>query len=142
MTGNGTSESPFKIETAEDFLSMGETGSPTAYYELANDINMDGDGNRRLQDNPKITLNCASLDGKGHKIRNIMVIRPSYDFTVFSSVEGVTNIKVKNMTFENFNLTGKVPLFFGGVCKYNLENCVITVKRRHKQLYKSLSDKF
>ncbi len=128
MTGLGTKESPFKIQTVEDFLSMGTTGNPTAYYELANDINMDGDGNRRLQENPKITLNCVSLDGNGHKIRNLILMHPTENVRLFAPAEGVENVTITNLGFENLNFTGAtVSIFSGDECTYRLYKCSFSI---------------
>ena len=128
MTGLGTKESPFMIQTVDDFLSMGETGSSTAYYELASDINMDGDGNRRLQENPKIILNCVSIEGNGHKIRNMIVMRPNEKYSIFSPAEGVENVTITNLGFENMNLSGhSVSIFSGDNFRIRLYRCSFTM---------------
>lgn len=63
--GEGTAESPYQIATVGDLQQIAQ--NPSAYYELANDIDMSN-----VEWNP-ISMFTGHLDGKNHKIVNLNI---------------------------------------------------------------------
>lgn len=97
MRGAGTQENPYIIETPADLQAI--QNNLSAYYELANDIDMTGvtwtpiapDSTNRF---------TGTIDGKGHKILNFTINDTTKDqqaFIVWTNA-GAT---FKNIGFEN-----------------------------------------
>ena len=103
MRGAGTQENPYIIETPADLQAI--QNNLSAYYELANDIDMTGvtwtpiapDSTNRF---------TGTIDGKGHKILNFTINDTTKDqqaFIVWTNA-GAT---FKNIGFENAYVKGR-----------------------------------
>lgn len=113
--GNGTKESPYKISTAQQFLSIGgkvnNTASADKYFVLTEDIDLSGVTGADFEKNGGSivgidkTLASTSekvffvLDGNGHSLKGLNVEIASGDE---ASIFGVINEKssVKNLKIE------------------------------------------
>lgn len=106
MEGEGTEESPYLVTTPEQLKLISE--KPTAYYKLADDIDIS-----TLDPAENIYLGWTSidnfagtLDGDGHKIKNLYV---ATDNTSFAGLfKNLRNATIKNLVLENFESSGNV----------------------------------
>ena len=104
MNGSGTSADPFIITNVAQFCEM----SPEYHYALDADIDFSSTPySSRVSG---ITLGC-SLNGRGHKVRNIVCNDPTTTVDLFL-ISGDTTIT--DTIFENIRLTGKKTAFFSG----------------------------
>lgn len=124
MRGAGTQENPFIIETPQDLQAI--QNNLSAYYELANDIDMTGvtwtpiapDSTNRF---------TGTIDGKGHKILNFTINDTTKDqqaFIVWTNA-GAT---FKNIGFENAYVKTRSysSIFVARPYAAVFENCYIT----------------
>lgn len=106
--GSGTAGSPYQIYTKEDYLRMvdsvnGTNGATyrTKYYDIAADINMDGetvDGLRSF---------AGVIDGKGHTISNICFGNSDNDkdLGMVSSIYTDVRDTIRNLTLDYVSFT-------------------------------------
>ena len=123
MTGAGTQDNPYIIETWTDLFDCAQ--SSDNYGRLANDL--DGnDYNGGIM--PLRSKFPSYLDGAGHTIRNIYNITgsPSSSYNIFEPVGG----EIKNVTFEN--VITDVPFISAYVSRMlTFENCKFSVAAYH-----------
>ena len=102
MIGSGTSTDPYIISTVDDLLLIKD--DLAGYYELAADITMDWQEGSGWAPLATPTHPFAGVfDGKGHKIIDLYINRPSTTHIgFFASVSG----SVKNIEFVNARVTG------------------------------------
>ena len=101
MKGAGTKENPYIIQTPQDLQAIQNNFS--AYYELANDIEMTRYTFLPIGNN--INKFTGTLDGKGYKITNLIINQPTTDFIgLFGFLQGT----VKNLALENVNIVGNI----------------------------------
>ncbi len=101
---------PIVIKTANGLMNISKL--PTAscggkpQYELANDINLGGDGSSNCEsnwNNQNAKFN-GTLDGKGHTITGLCIQEP-YSQNIYAfDIEGEAN--VKNLKFQNTYVAG------------------------------------
>ncbi|MDR2444861.1 MAG: hypothetical protein LBD44_02840 [Spirochaetaceae bacterium] len=116
--GQGTPESPWKIETARQLEEV--RNHLDGYYVLNADIDLSSYGNfspigifepvsdaPEDQETPKLELAFTGIfDGKGHKISNVAISVPTQaGVGLFGCVAG-DNGAVKNLVVENVTATG------------------------------------
>ena len=108
MTGTGTNTDPYVITTVDELYSMSEVGGENVHFKLGNDIDFN---NTEYVDNFELVpINCASLDGDGHSIRNIASINLTGIAYVFTVTQ--TAVSIRNLSFENIRASGKNVCFF------------------------------
>jgi len=90
--GNGTKESPFLIEDADDLNAM--RMHLDSYFELINDINLSNGKYNLNQGWQPIKNFTGTLNGANHKIINLYINRPTEDMVgFFKQLSGnLTNI--------------------------------------------------
>jgi hypothetical protein len=121
MLGAGTQENPFIIQTPADLNAI--RNNLSAYYELANDIDLSSFGNWTPIDNFN-----GQIDGKGHKILNLK-IPTGFSYAGFIGNTNKT-FTIKNLGFENINITsenynaGALVSFTSGT-NVLIENCYV-----------------
>lgn len=123
MTGAGTQENPYIIETWTDLFDCAQ--SSDNYGRLANDL--DGnDYNGGIM--PLRSKFPSHLDGAGHTIRNIYNITgsPSGAYNIFEPFGG----EIKNLTFENV-ITDETFIYAAGSAMLTFENCKFSVSAYH-----------
>lgn len=103
MRGTGTQERPYIITTAEELYGMKELGGEDAYFELGNDIDLNGTAYSESFE--PIPLNCAVFDGKNFALRNIYKNAPTADLCAFQTLFSGT-VTVKNLLLDNTTLMG------------------------------------
>lgn len=99
MQGNGTQASPYLLSTPQDLHSV--RNNLTAYYELANDIDMASFGNF-TPIGKAIPYFTGHFDGKGYKVKNLTTNETTHNSGLFGVVE---NGIVKNLGVENALIT-------------------------------------
>lgn len=114
MTGTGTQEDPYVVDTWSDFVTA--IGEEKAYVSLNVDIDMNeiapqGVGN--------ITVSAELVDGKGHTISNIREDGNS----MFNIVPGCT---MQNINFKNFIATSNFFTYSNNSGRRYFYNCVFT----------------
>jgi hypothetical protein len=128
MLGSGTQSDPYIIQTPSDLNAI--RNNLSAFYELANDIEMSGWGNW------KIILNFSgTIDGKGHVIKNLTIVgsgSTESDACAFvSNTNSSKSFTIKNLGLEDiyFNNTNN-GYRMGGITNYaynaTIENCYVT----------------
>ena len=129
MQGEGTEENPYIIVTPDDVNDIRNEAS--AYYVLANDIDM---SEYEIDGLPMIPIGEAAapfsgtIDGQGYTIRNYSYSQSGDNVGLFSLV---TNATFKNLTLENFEISGRsnVGILAGNVTEgINLENVTVSGK--------------
>lgn len=104
MKGSGTVDDPYIIYDVNDLQAV--ESDPTAYYELANDIDASATigWNGGLGFDPiKLGVDfTGQLDGRGYVIRELYINRPAAVVGLFYQNAGV----IKNLGIENCNLNG------------------------------------
>lgn len=112
MTGLGTLESPYVVETFDELVSVANTGTADSkvYIELGKDIDIADE--YPLGDMPTLNIIRAEIDGKGFYIANwYRVINRSgdNDSIKIPTATGITNNDsvIKNVFFKNiYNSVG------------------------------------
>lgn len=132
MTGTGTKKDPFIIQTADDLYSMKELGGADVCCRLDSDIELNG--TPYAENFIPIPVNWSSLDGNGHKIRNILVSEPEGYASVFDVMVGGT-IDISGLMLENTVICGNVITLFasgtGVKASINLYDCALMLKISH-----------
>ena len=118
MNGSGTSTDPFIITTPEQFCAM----STGFCYALGCDIDFGSLPYSSVVSG--ITLGI-SLDGRGHKVRNVVCNAPNENVT-FLSVS--SNVEITDIIFENIRLTGLKTAILGGSGTVTLNRCSFSAK--------------
>lgn len=106
MTGEGTSQNPYLVTTPEQLKLISE--QPTAYYKLENDIDLStiDPAETAYLGWESIDNFAGTLDGGGHKIKNLYV---ATDNTSFAGLfKNLRNATIKNLILENFESIGNV----------------------------------
>ncbi|WP_133063253.1 GLUG motif-containing protein, partial [Sedimentisphaera salicampi] len=122
LLGKGTTEDPFIIEKPAGFSLISQ--NPKSCYKLASDIDFSG------KVFSKALVNCADpgfqgvLDGRGCKIKNVIISSSSSDYTgLFSKLSD--GAEIKDLTIENIDVTGYY--YAGAICGKAegavIENC-------------------
>ncbi|ATO38042.1 hypothetical protein GTID1_13150 [Geobacillus thermodenitrificans] len=124
MRGAGTQENPFIIETPADLQAI--QNNLSAYYELANDIDMTGVNWTPIAPDSTNRF-TGTIDGKGHKILNFTINDTTKDqqaFIVWTNA-GAT---FKNIGFENAYVKGRNYncVFVARPYMAVFENCYVT----------------
>lgn len=126
MTGTGTQADPYIISTVDDLYSLSTVGG-AVYCELGADIDLNG--TPYAEHFSTIPLNCLSLDGKGHSIRNIYVSAPTDTVKIF---EVQRDISISNLIVENFETIGlNIHIFASNNTTsktVSLYNCILILK--------------
>jgi len=143
--GEGTSASPYIIETADQLANLaklvnaGNVNYTTAYYKLGNDIDLGpylsagqpgyngGAGWMPIGTNTVGRRFMGVFDGNGKIIRNLYIYRNSSDYIGFFGF--IDNATIKNIGVENCNITGRIAI--GGITGHTwggsvIENCFVT----------------
>lgn len=129
MTGTGTKTDPFIIRTADDLYSMKELGGADICCRLEEDIELNG--TPYAEHFTPIPVNWSSLDGNGHKIRNILISDPKNHVSAFDvMVDGTVNIS--GLMLENVVICGNVITLFasgsGVTASIELYDCALMLK--------------
>ncbi|HPY83519.1 MAG TPA: hypothetical protein PLS20_00575 [Ruminococcus flavefaciens] len=124
MQGSGTISDPYIITNASELWSMPDYGDSSLYYALGCDIDLNGcfrNGNVT-----PIPLECAGLDGRGHRIRNLYMNDQTSELSAFLIYNTCREITIKDLIIENFKIAAnKFSFFAGSNCNIRLYNCTI-----------------
>jgi len=116
VDGNGTTENPYKISDAEDFLKMTgiicSTANANKNFVLTNDIDLSSIKEETLKsrEGAIVSVNKAmskesanvffNLDGKGHTIKGLNIVAKSLEsvsiFGFVNSKSTISNLKIEN----------------------------------------------
>lgn len=124
MQGAGTQSNPYIVSTPQDLNAI--RNNLTAYYELANDIDMSNFGNF-------VPIGKVSpffkgfLDGKGYKIKNLTINETTGYVGLFGNIANDSSY-VKNLALEDCNISGGdianwCGAISGGLNHGTIENC-------------------
>ncbi len=123
MLGSGTQLDPHIISTPQDLDAI--RNNLTAYYQLANDIDMSGFGNFLpiTKSTPQFS---GHIDGNGYKIINLSIVDNS-EYTAFigrTNGGSISNLGLENVYVESntHHLAGLVGLNY----KTTISNCFVT----------------
>lgn len=100
--GDGTSASPYRIETAQQLQQMAEY--PTGYFQLAADIDLAGVEWQPVGD--YLTPFEGVLDGDGHTVSNLTLALDGQDMVGLFGRIGVGG-QVEELTLENVTVSGQ-----------------------------------
>ena len=100
--GDGTSASPYRIETAQQLQQMAEY--PTGYFQLAADIDLACVEWQPVGD--YLTPFEGVLDGDGHTVRNLTLALDGQDMVGLFGRIGVGG-QVEELTLENVTVSGQ-----------------------------------
>ena len=100
--GDGTSASPYRIETAQQLQQMAEY--PTGYFQLAADIDLAGVEWQPVGD--YLTPFEGALDGDGHTVSNLTLALDGQDMVGLFGRIGVGG-QVEELTLENVTVSGQ-----------------------------------
>lgn len=109
MQGTGTFGDPYIITTAQELMNMCFSGSSGAHFALGADIDFNGCYGGDVPET--IQTDCAELDGRGHKIRNIFISRPGQTVSLFTLLG---DIRIHDISFENLRMSGTTVSLLGG----------------------------
>lgn len=141
MSGKGTEEEPYIITNAEQLSLI--ANSPSAYYILANDIDLKYDANNDATFNKGFGWKPISdfngvLDGNGHAIKNMYIhsnVGKGYDESyeknvgLFTILDGATikNLKITDANIESDIDVGEayVGILAGSIKETSLMNIVV-----------------
>ena len=120
--GNGTKESPFLIEDADDLNAM--RMHLDSYFELINDINLSNGKYNLNQGWQPINGFLGVFDGKNHKIINLYINRPTDDFVGFfkNCYAEIKNVIFVDADVKGHNYVGVVMGGFFSVVKTTINN--------------------
>lgn len=132
MRGTGTQADPFVIMTAEELYEMERLGGADVHCRLGEDI--DFNGTPYAQEFIPIPVNWASLDGGGHKIRNILVSDQNNIVNAFRvMVSG--EVVINGLFLENVVLCGRIVNLFRADTEaeavIKLKDCSLVIKASH-----------
>lgn len=124
MHGTGTVSDPYIITTAAELMSMRFDGSAGAHFALGTDIDFNGCYHGAMPST--IETDCASLDGRGHRVRNLYISHASQSVSLFTLYG---DINIHDLYFENLRLTGStVSLLSGGEYSAVLYRCAFSFR--------------
>lgn len=139
--GNGTQASPYLIEDAQDFIAI--ENYLGAYYELTKDIDFSGiTGFYGIRGNF-----TGSLDGKGHRISNILINRSIDKVAIFANVTSciITNIILDNILITSVGNTAILISYVsvGSTIIDNVDiiNSVVTSSGANASIYVACTEK-
>ena len=143
MQGAGTQSNPFIISTPQDLNNV--RNNLTAYYELANDIDMSSFGNF-------IPIGKVSpyfkgyLDGKGYKIKNLTINETTGYVGLFGNIANDSSY-IRNLGLENCNISGGdvanwCGAISGALNHGTIENCYATGTVQGKYMVGGLVGQF
>lgn len=124
MQGAGTESNPYLISTPSDLQSI--NNNLTAYYELANDIDMSGYPFTPI--GRTYPFFSGHLNGKGFKVTNLRVVNSSIQYTAF--IARTNGGSVRNIGLENIYIESSMD-DVGGLIGLNsfsevISNCYVT----------------
>lgn len=111
MTGTGTQNDPYIVETFVDFLDA--VGQSDVYVELGSDIDVAADGYEYIG---AIAINALSVDGRGYAIRNATFQMSGGNCFYTNSSVSMSNISLLDCSFkmsDNANIFGSHFNVFG-----------------------------
>ncbi|MGG3845582.1 GLUG motif-containing protein [Aeribacillus composti] len=124
MLGAGTQSNPYIIQTAQDLNAI--RNNLTAYYELANDIDMGSWGNFTPIGTSSAKF-IGNFNGKGYKIKNLTINSTTAYVGLFGFTENAT---IQNVAIENANIVGQnvnyVGILAGNITNTTIKNCYTT----------------
>ncbi len=132
MRGTGTQADPFVIMTAEELYEMETLGGADVYCRLGADIDLNG--TPYAQEFIPIPVNWSSLDGGGHKIRNILV---SDQLNIVNAFRVIVSgdIAINGLFLENAVLCGSIVNLFRAdtdvEAVIKLMDCSLIIKASH-----------
>lgn len=143
MQGAGTQSNPYIISTPQDLNDI--RNNLTAYYELANDIDMSNFGNF-------VPIGKVSpffkgfFDGKGYKIKNLTINETTGYVGLFGNIANDSSY-VKNLALEDCNISGGdianwCGSISGGLNRGTIENCYATGTVKGKYMVGGLVGQF
>ena len=133
FSGDGTLESPYLIEDAQDINAINPklSENPFVYFKMTNDIDMTLEGFKMIGNTSEGPPLMGEFDGDGHTLSGINMVKDpgSYDssFAVFGQMSGdkavVKNIIIKDMTItlESSDSAALIVANTSGPCL--IENC-------------------
>ena len=143
MQGAGTPSNPYIISTPQDLNDI--RNNLTAYYELANDIDMSSFGNFASigKSSPYFR---GFLDGKGYKIKNLTVNETIGCVGLFGYIANDSSY-IKNLALEDCNISGgSVANWCGSIAGAlnhgTIENCYATGTVKGKYMVGGLVGQF
>ncbi|QJX61015.1 peptidase M26 [Niallia circulans] len=143
MLGAGTQSNPYIISTPQDLNAI--RNNLTAYYELANDIDMSSFGNFASigKSSPYFR---GFLDGKGYKIKNITVNETIGCVGLFGYISNDSSY-IRNLGLENCNISGGdvanwCGAISGALNHGTIENCYATGTVQGKYMVGGLVGQF
>jgi len=124
MLGAGTQSNPYIIQTPQDLHNV--RNNLSAYYELANDIDMGSWGNF-TPIGTSSTKFTGNFNGKGYKIKNLTINSTTAYVGLFGFTENAT---IQNLAIENANVVGQnvnyVGILAGNITNSTIKNCYTT----------------
>ena len=139
ITGDGTLNSPYQINSTEDFLFIMKKGTFEKYFDVncdivLNDETFDENGNPSGGDGVYYDIDCREssnaffFDGKGHTIYGLhMVNAAGYDNGSYISLFGYAGNKyikkICNLNMENFYVSGNYSVTALAHRVEKIENC-------------------
>lgn len=119
--GEGTTESPYQIETLKQLRNLSENNSLwDKHYILIADIDATDTKNWNPVDGEPVgfipigkwqSFFTGSFDGKNHTISNLYINRNAYDTGLFGYI---TNATITNVNLVNVDITGNIDV--GSIC--------------------------
>jgi hypothetical protein len=98
--GSGTESDPIQIDTIQELQNI--ANGLDKHYVLTKDIELDAASNWKPMGTAAKPF-IGSLDGQGHKIKNLRIVNPTSNLGLFAYI---SNAKIKNMILENVNIQG------------------------------------
>lgn len=151
--GNGTYQNPFIIDDAYDLIATQKYMISESYkgkfyhYKLSRDINLGVYPFNTGKGWAPLDVLYGSIDGNNHTIYNLYINRPDENniglFRKIDLYNNAYNTKtnsydisaaVKNLSFENVNITGKQCV--GTITGYTLENRTCSNNAYYNEAYK------
>lgn len=126
MTGTGTQNDPYVVGNFSDFVdAVGQNG---VYVQLGSDIDVAADGYEYIG---AITINAASVDGRGYAIRNatFQMSGGNYFATEYSGIT-ISNLSILDCAFkasDNANIFGS---------KFAISNMKISAQVQNEKTFR------
>lgn len=143
MLGAGTQSNPYIISTPQDLSDI--RNNLTAYYELANDIDMSNFGN--FIPIAKVSpFFKGFFDGKGYKIKNLTISETTGYVGLFGQIANDSSY-IRNLGLEDCNISGGTVANWCGSITGTLnhgtiENCYATGTVQGKYMVGGLVGQF
>lgn len=111
------------IRSIRDFKSLEELKPGEYIVTLESDLDFKDEPMRTIY----IKGSSIIFDGDGHKVRNIFISKPNYDVIgLFNTWDRSSTMVIKNVIFENINITGRNYVgLIGGTFNGVINNCKI-----------------